>query len=392
MNNEEGLLRSVVQNPFDDARRLVYADWLEEQGDVRGELLRVQLELAHLDPTSDRYRELWKREKELLPKINKPWLQRIQRYTTPKPCRDITQAIPELKKFAQTSIRLHPHRMAKDRPTDESKFGGQFLWPEDEEWPSCPDCKVPLVPIVQLRKYDIPDVKFYKGTDLVQLLWCVKESAHQWHPKPALFWRKAEQVKKARTEWPDLSPERIQQIDSEAEYLVPKPCSVHPERVVVFPDLDTLRELAGKKMQEIDRKFDDFDFAGADLQERLSSQHGPNDPYGLYQYELEECSGACVGGRVPIKKGKKVFDHFLTLHSAEFGGEGFRRWLPLEDQRRIARLGKPLTAKRLFEEFDRERRLELQESTGMRLGRSQRLYMYICRQADPWTVQVRIGD
>ena len=40
-------LQQVVENPDDDAARLVYADYLEEQGDPRCELIRLQCELTY---------------------------------------------------------------------------------------------------------------------------------------------------------------------------------------------------------------------------------------------------------------------------------------------------------------------------------------------------------
>jgi uncharacterized protein (TIGR02996 family) len=39
-------LRAIFENPNDDFLRLVYADWLEERGDPRGEFIRVQCELT----------------------------------------------------------------------------------------------------------------------------------------------------------------------------------------------------------------------------------------------------------------------------------------------------------------------------------------------------------
>jgi uncharacterized protein (TIGR02996 family) len=47
MFDQEGFLRAVVERPDEDAPRLIYADWLEEQGDAaRAALIRVQCELA----------------------------------------------------------------------------------------------------------------------------------------------------------------------------------------------------------------------------------------------------------------------------------------------------------------------------------------------------------
>jgi len=51
MTTQDALLRSILTSPQDDTPRLVYADWLEENGDgARSEFVRVQVELARLGP------------------------------------------------------------------------------------------------------------------------------------------------------------------------------------------------------------------------------------------------------------------------------------------------------------------------------------------------------
>ena len=45
----EAFLQRIRAYPDDDAPRLVFADWLDEQGDPRGAFIRVQLALAQLD-------------------------------------------------------------------------------------------------------------------------------------------------------------------------------------------------------------------------------------------------------------------------------------------------------------------------------------------------------
>lgn len=42
----DAFLAGIIESPDDDFPRLQYADWLEERGDVRGEFVRVQCELA----------------------------------------------------------------------------------------------------------------------------------------------------------------------------------------------------------------------------------------------------------------------------------------------------------------------------------------------------------
>jgi uncharacterized protein (TIGR02996 family) len=48
MTDEAGFLRALQENPADDDARLVYADWLEERGDIRGEYLRLEHQLAQI--------------------------------------------------------------------------------------------------------------------------------------------------------------------------------------------------------------------------------------------------------------------------------------------------------------------------------------------------------
>jgi uncharacterized protein (TIGR02996 family) len=41
MNEEDTFIRAILANPSDNALRLVYADWLEERNDARGQYLRL---------------------------------------------------------------------------------------------------------------------------------------------------------------------------------------------------------------------------------------------------------------------------------------------------------------------------------------------------------------
>jgi uncharacterized protein (TIGR02996 family) len=48
MTDDATFIRAIQDNPNDDSIRLVYADWLEERGDSRGEYLRLAGRLAEL--------------------------------------------------------------------------------------------------------------------------------------------------------------------------------------------------------------------------------------------------------------------------------------------------------------------------------------------------------
>jgi uncharacterized protein (TIGR02996 family) len=67
-------LQGIRAEPDEDAHRLVYADWLDDQGDAgRAEFIRVQCELARPPQDARRHAELAAREKELLEAHRLAW-------------------------------------------------------------------------------------------------------------------------------------------------------------------------------------------------------------------------------------------------------------------------------------------------------------------------------
>ena len=62
--NDSDFLKAIEADPRDPTPRLVYADWLDEQGDLRGALLRIQEELRHIEVPHRRRKEM--RMQELL--------------------------------------------------------------------------------------------------------------------------------------------------------------------------------------------------------------------------------------------------------------------------------------------------------------------------------------
>jgi uncharacterized protein (TIGR02996 family) len=71
---EKKFLRGLKAKPDDDALRLVYADWLEEQGDARGELLRVAVALEAAAADDPSLPDLRRRVQELRPLATAAWL------------------------------------------------------------------------------------------------------------------------------------------------------------------------------------------------------------------------------------------------------------------------------------------------------------------------------
>jgi uncharacterized protein (TIGR02996 family) len=51
MSDDAAFLAAIKAAPSDDTPRLVYADWLDEQGRPGSDFLRIECDLAALDPT-----------------------------------------------------------------------------------------------------------------------------------------------------------------------------------------------------------------------------------------------------------------------------------------------------------------------------------------------------
>jgi uncharacterized protein (TIGR02996 family) len=74
MTPHDAFLRDIIANPDDDTPRLIYADWLEDQSDPRGEFIHVQCLLADLAVEDPRRPALQARERELLARHQDQWL------------------------------------------------------------------------------------------------------------------------------------------------------------------------------------------------------------------------------------------------------------------------------------------------------------------------------
>ena len=71
------LIDEVLAHPDDDGPRRVYADWLSERGDPRGELIAVQCELAVRGAHDPERRDLERRELDLLQAHGNRWIAEL---------------------------------------------------------------------------------------------------------------------------------------------------------------------------------------------------------------------------------------------------------------------------------------------------------------------------
>jgi uncharacterized protein (TIGR02996 family) len=82
----DAFLQAIVEHPADDTPRLVYADWLDDQGDTdRAEFIRVQCELAKLAEHDPRRSMLERRSQELLDKHAREWLKPLPEWAVRAP-------------------------------------------------------------------------------------------------------------------------------------------------------------------------------------------------------------------------------------------------------------------------------------------------------------------
>jgi hypothetical protein len=201
---------------------------------------------------------------------------------TPAPPVDVAKAIVELKALAKITVRLHPRR---GKPVaDASRIGGTVLWPADEGWPQCNEHQCPLVTALQLRKEDVPEVGFKRGTDLFQVLWCPNDHEPGYGPSPQVFWRTRSEINNSVG-----SPPRPTR--SETEY-VPQPCAVSPERVIEYPDIFELSEDLKKKID----KSEELKKVLEAMQHRNDAWRNPHDAAYLYQTWMSTAAGTKVSG------------------------------------------------------------------------------------------------
>jgi uncharacterized protein (TIGR02996 family) len=78
MSTQSALLSSILANPDDDTPRLVYADYLDENGrHERAEFIRIQVERERLPSWELRSRQLLHRERVLLARHGRDWYREL---------------------------------------------------------------------------------------------------------------------------------------------------------------------------------------------------------------------------------------------------------------------------------------------------------------------------
>ncbi len=75
--SEADVIAAIIASPDDDIPRVVYADWLEEQGDPRADFVRAQLAMAKAEPRSKAYFDAWAIATPLEREHAEAWASRV---------------------------------------------------------------------------------------------------------------------------------------------------------------------------------------------------------------------------------------------------------------------------------------------------------------------------
>lgn len=76
---DDAFLQAILADPDSDVPRLVYADWLEEQGNPRGAFIRLQCARAKLTRHDPGWKELLAQEAPLFKRFEEEWSKPISR-------------------------------------------------------------------------------------------------------------------------------------------------------------------------------------------------------------------------------------------------------------------------------------------------------------------------
>lgn len=82
MNTDAAFLAAIASNPADGLVRLVYADWLDENGRAGGEFIRTEHELGNVSPDQPRWHELFRFHQKAGRDLPAEWCAAVRRHPT----------------------------------------------------------------------------------------------------------------------------------------------------------------------------------------------------------------------------------------------------------------------------------------------------------------------
>jgi uncharacterized protein (TIGR02996 family) len=142
LHTDSDFLSAIAAQPTDRTLRLVYADWLDEQSQPHGELIRVEEEMRELPVFSDRFWELKPRRNELRAQVGAEWCGQMRYGTECEPV--FRHGIPDgwrerwrlIREFTERWHRVPmPDVGGRQKEIAEAEVGlGRKLPPSVREW------------------------------------------------------------------------------------------------------------------------------------------------------------------------------------------------------------------------------------------------------------------
>lgn len=127
--DEAALLQAVLESPEDDGVRLIYADWLEERGDPRGEFIRLQCHLAHLPADHEDRKTLAERETTLLTEFGFAWRQRLPPILR---CQPFVRGFVEQASMGTSDFLVHAEQIFSLAPIRHLHV--KYLWYDGQDF------------------------------------------------------------------------------------------------------------------------------------------------------------------------------------------------------------------------------------------------------------------
>jgi uncharacterized protein (TIGR02996 family) len=144
---DQVFLSDICRSPADDAPRLIYADWLQDRGDPRGEFIAVQVELARLEPDDPCRPALIERQRALLAQHEAAWRGTLPTFHLVGWGRFARGLVAEVVTNSLSTLERRATQIFATQPIEELQLlsrrthGGERLrdlapLPEPERWTS----------------------------------------------------------------------------------------------------------------------------------------------------------------------------------------------------------------------------------------------------------------
>jgi uncharacterized protein (TIGR02996 family) len=147
MSDEEAFLEAIRREPGDETVRLVYADWLEERDDVRGEFLRVESELRQMSACALSYPAVLTRWLQLREGMPADWVEALDRRVHGLPLPPELVDLVAKRRWGSTKENLGFALEGPSSPWEVDSYNYGLMWSETSnvcsrlQWLGKPDAE-----------------------------------------------------------------------------------------------------------------------------------------------------------------------------------------------------------------------------------------------------------